>query len=301
MDMKIVQVGILIALVVVGALLFLVWRGQQQPSETAVVTSEQPPAVTPEQAAPPPSAETPIEPGPAAASPVKTAKKPSAAPAWKPATQTPTPAALPAAQTPSVTPAAPSTPAPAPATESKPPVAAPPPPRKVTLEAGTLIPARLSETLDSSKMQVGDTFQAALDQPLVVEGLVIAERGARLTGKVAEVQQAGRVKGLSAIAVELVQFTTSDGQKVNVQTAAFRKEAEKTTKKDAAKVGIGAGVGAAIGAIAGGGKGAAIGAGVGGAAGTGTVLATRGQAAVLPVETKIEFRLSAPVTITEKR
>ena len=295
--MKIVQVGILVALVVVGALLFLVWKGQQQPSETAGVPSEQSPAAIPEQA-PPPSAEAPVEPAPAPASPVKPARKPSAAPAWKPATQTPTPAPSPEAQAPSATPAAPS--APAPAAESRPQVAAPPP-RKVTLEAGTLIPARLSETLDSSKMQVGDTFQASLDQPLVVEGLVIAERGAKLTGKVAEVQQAGRVRGLSAIAVELVQFTTSDGQKVNVQTSAFRKEAEKTTKKDAAKVGIGAGIGAAIGAIAGGGKGAAIGAGVGGAAGTGTVLATRGEAAVLPVETKIEFRLSAPVTITEKR
>lgn len=299
--MKIVQVGILIALVVVGALLFLVWKGQQQPSGTAGVTSEQAQAPVPEQAAPPVTAEAPVEPAPAPAAPVKSPKKPSPAATGKPAAQTPAPQATPAAQTPPEAKAAAPAQAPASSTESKPPAAAPPPPRKVTLEAGTLIPARLSETLDSSKMQAGDTFQATLDQPLVVEGLVIAERGSRLTGRIAEVQQAGRVKGLSAIAVELVQLTTSDGQKVNVQTAAFRKEAEKTTKKDAVKVGLGAGIGAAIGAIAGGGKGAAIGAGVGGAAGTGTVLATRGEAAVLPVETKIEFRLTAPVTITEKR
>jgi hypothetical protein len=63
-------------------------------------------------------------------------------------------------------------------------------------------------------------------------------------------------------------------------------------------VGIGAGVGAAIGAIAGGGKGAAIGAGAGGAAGTGTVLATRGDPAVLPSESLITFKLQAPVTVT---
>jgi hypothetical protein len=191
--------------------------------------------------------------------------------------------------------------APAPEVETKHSVPAPPPPRKVTLEAGTLISARLSETLDSAKMQSGDEFQATLDAPLVVEGLVIAERGAKLTGKVLEAQQAGRVKGLSAITVELAQLTTSDGQKVKVQTETFRKEAEKTTKKDATKVGIGAGIGAAIGAIAGGGKGAAIGAGVGGATGTGVVLATKGDSAVIPVETKIDFRLSAPVTVTEKR
>jgi len=60
-------------------------------------------------------------------------------------------------------------------------------------------------------------------------------------------------------------------------------------------------IGAAIGAIAGGGKGAAIGAGVGAAAGVGGAMATRGKPATLPTETRINFRLSAPVTVTEKR
>ena len=63
----------------------------------------------------------------------------------------------------------------------------------------------------------------------------------------------------------------------------------------------GAAGGAAIGAIAGGGKGAAIGAGAGGAAGAGTVLATRGKPAALPSETRITFRLAAPVTLTERK
>ena len=62
----------------------------------------------------------------------------------------------------------------------------------------------------------------------------------------------------------------------------------------------GAALGAIIGAMAGGGKGAAIGAGAGGAAGTGIVLATRGQATSLATETRLDFRLAAPVTITEQ-
>jgi len=61
-----------------------------------------------------------------------------------------------------------------------------------------------------------------------------------------------------------------------------------------------AGIGAIIGAIAGGGKGAAIGAGAGGAAGGGGVVATRNKAVSLPTESKISFRLGAPVTITER-
>ncbi len=176
----------------------------------------------------------------------------------------------------------------------------PPQPHTVTIPAGTTLSVRLGETLSTQRSRAGDTFTATLDQPLVVDGFVIAERGARAQGRVVESDPAGRVHGLAQLSLELTQINTSDGQKVRVNTAAFRKQAESTKKKDAAKVGIGAALGAAIGAIAGGGKGAAIGAGVGGAAGAGDVMLTRGQAAEIPVETRLSFRLSEPVTITEK-
>ena len=63
---------------------------------------------------------------------------------------------------------------------------------------------------------------------------------------------------------------------------------------------VGAAVGAVIGAAAGGGKGAAIGAGAGGGAGAGDVMLTRGKPATLPTETRITFRLRAPLTLTER-
>ncbi|MGH9657815.1 MAG: hypothetical protein ACRD96_04670, partial [Bryobacteraceae bacterium] len=99
----------------------------------------------------------------------------------------------------------------------------------------------------------------------------------------------------------LTQFTTSDGQRIEVRTETFAKKGPESKKEDAAKVGGGAALGAIIGAIAGGGKGAAIGAGVGGAAGAGTVAATRGKAAVLSSETRISFRLTEAVTVTERK
>jgi len=179
----------------------------------------------------------------------------------------------------------------------------PPPPRepnRVTLAAGTLITVRLAEALSSDKNTPGDAFAATLDSPVVAEGFVLAERGARLEGRVVEAEKAGRLKGVAHLGVQLVRFTTSDGQKVEIQTDTFAKEGPATVKEDAAKVGVAAGIGAAVGAIAGGGKGAAIGAAVGGAAGAGGVAATRGKAAELDVETRISFRLSAPVTVTEK-
>jgi hypothetical protein len=163
-----------------------------------------------------------------------------------------------------------------------------------------LLTVRLDEALSTERNQEGDTFRATLDSPLVVDGMVIAERGSRVEGRVVQTDKGGRVQGLARLAVAITSFTTSDGQKIKVQTESFARQAESSRKSDAAKIGAGAAIGAAIGAIAGGGKGAAIGAGVGGAAGTGGVLATRGKAAEIPVETRMSFRVRDPITVTEK-
>jgi hypothetical protein len=194
---------------------------------------------------------------------------------------------------------APAEPAPAVNVPPDPPVFAPPP-AQVTLRSGILLSARTVEGLSSERNQIGDTFTATLEQPLSVDGWVIAERGARLEGKIVQSQRAGRVKGLSNLAIELTQLVTSDGQRIPIQTETFEKRGESSTGQDAAKVGAVAAIGAAIGAIAGGGKGAGIGAAAGGAAGAGDVMLTRGKPAVLPAETHINFRLRNSVTITER-
>jgi hypothetical protein len=87
---------------------------------------------------------------------------------------------------------------------------------------------------------------------------------------------------------------TAGGRKLDLATNSISIQASPTKGKDAAKIGIGSGVGAAIGAIAGGGKGAAIGAAAGAGAGTGVVLATTGDAAVIPSETVLVFTLRSP-------
>jgi len=146
----------------------------------------------------------------------------------------------------------------------------------------------------------GDTFTASLYRELVVDGFVIAERGARVEGRVVAAERDGKVKGVSSLSVELARIHTSDGQDVAIQTDSFERRWDPHQRTDVEKVGGGAALGAIIGAIAGGGKGAAIGAGVGGGAGAGDVLLTR-KPATLPSETRITFRLRAPVTLTEKR
>lgn len=173
-------------------------------------------------------------------------------------------------------------------------------PETITLPAGTSIVVRVNSTLSSDKNLAGDTFTGTLDQPLVVNDMVIAERGARVDGKVVESTKAGRVKGTSLLSVALTRIRTSDGQNIAISTDPFVREGESSKKADAVKVGVGAAIGAAIGAIAGGGKGAGVGAASGGAAGGGVVLATRGKPVQIDVETKVPFRLANAVSITEK-
>jgi hypothetical protein len=183
-------------------------------------------------------------------------------------------------------------------TETAPP--APRTPHTLTIPANTVLAVRLGERLSSDKNHPGDTFAATLDQPLIVDGFVIGERGARVRGKVLESQPAGHGQGGASLSVHLIGLHTSDGQDVAIETERYHKEGPSAASDNLKKVGAGALIGAAIGAIAGGGKGAAIGAGAGTAAGGGAAAATRGKPAELPVETRLTFHLAQPVTLTER-
>jgi hypothetical protein len=181
---------------------------------------------------------------------------------------------------------------------ASPPPAPEPVPHTATLNAGILIPVRLVDGLSSDRNAAGDTFLATLDRELVADGFVIAERGARVEGRVVNVDRGSKMHGGATLVVELTRLHTSDNQNVAIQTETFEKRSEPNRTTDAEKIGGGAAIGAIIGAIAGGGKGAAIGAGAGAGAGAGDVLLTRKPAA-LPSETRMTFRLRNPVTLTE--
>ena len=168
-----------------------------------------------------------------------------------------------------------------------------PAPHVVTLQSGTNLVVRLIETVSTDHNYAGDTFHAALDVPLILDGFIIADKGSKVLGKISSAQKSG-------MQLTITEINTTDGQHVPVETSFCEKQAPGRGGEDAAKIGGGAALGAIIGAIAGGGKGAAIGAGVGGGAGTGAVLLSHGKAASLPAETQLTFQLTRPATITEK-
>lgn len=178
-------------------------------------------------------------------------------------------------------------------------VPAQPAAKPVTLPEGTQIVIRTTNTLTTKELKNGERFLATLHQPLVVDGVTLAAKGAEVEGVVVESDPGGRVKGVAQLGVALRSIQTAAG-KVEIQTGAYVTEAKSSVKKDVTRGAIMTGVGAAIGAIAGGGKGAAVGAGVGAGAGTATAVATRGEPAVIPAESVLTFRLKQPVTVTVK-
>ncbi|MBZ5496173.1 MAG: hypothetical protein LAP85_07195 [Acidobacteriia bacterium] len=174
----------------------------------------------------------------------------------------------------------------------------PPPPKPIVIPSGTRFEISLVDPINSAENKSGDTFKATLNQDLEADGKVIVPKGSTVAGKLIEVKQSGRVEGRAALSMTLTKITVGEAS-YPIQTNTLSFEAEKTTKQDATKIGIGAGLGAIIGAIAGGGKGAAIGAAVGGGAGTATVLATKGKEVKFQPEERFSFVLRSDLAIRQ--
>jgi hypothetical protein len=179
--------------------------------------------------------------------------------------------------------------------------AAPPPPRpvaqRVTIPAGTTIPVILTEALDTKTAQPNDVFHGTLAQDLVVNGIVAVPRGAAVQGQVVDAKGAAHFKGQSYLSIALTEMSAY-GRRIELQTDTYAQQGKARGKNTAEKTGGGAALGAIIGAIAGGGKGAAIGAIAGGGAGAGVNAVTRGQEVQIASESRLDFHLQAPVTVT---
>jgi hypothetical protein len=169
--------------------------------------------------------------------------------------------------------------------------------QQFTLDSGTVLPVILTEDLTSKSAQPNDVFHATLASDLISNGAVVVPRGSAVLGRVADVREAAHFKGNALLMIELTQLTAR-GRAISLVTDAYSKTGEGRGKNTLEKSGGGAALGAIIGAIAGGGKGAAIGAVAGGGAGAGVNAVTRGEQAELPSESRLEFRLQSPITVS---
>lgn len=233
--------------------------------------------------APPPAQAATVAPEPAPVAPVKehSAKTKTVVVERKPAPEPP--------------PVVRQTPAPAPAPVPVVAQAPPPPPapvtKTVTVAAGTYLPVRITQGLDSATTQTGDAFTGVISNDIVVDGWVALRQGTPVSGRVVEAKDAAHFKGSSLLSIELTSISRR-GERIAVSTEAFSKEGAGRGKNTATKAGVGAAAGAILGGIFGGGKGAAIGAAAGGAGGAGINAITRGEQVQIPTESLIRFRLT---------
>jgi BON domain len=175
--------------------------------------------------------------------------------------------------------------------------APPPPPKQVVVPADTTITVRMIDSVDSAVNKAGEVFHASLDAPLLVDNDTVVPAGADVFVRLAEASSAGHIKGQSQLRLELVKLEFQ-GQSYPLTSGTYSLAGASRGKDTAKKVGAGAVIGGLIGAIAGGGKGAAIGATVGGGAGGVYQASTNGKQVKVPSETRLNFQLEQPVTIT---
>jgi hypothetical protein len=166
----------------------------------------------------------------------------------------------------------------------------------VLVPAGVHLVVRMIDGIDSNRNQVGDSFQASLEDPLIVDSTQIAAKGTTVYGKLEQVKSAGRVQGQSELRLVLTGIVLN-GATHNIVTGEYDVQGSSRGHQTAKRAGIGAVAGGIIGAIAGGGKGAAIGAGVGAGAGTAVSVMTHGQQVHVPSETVLNFTLEQPVRL----
>jgi hypothetical protein len=158
-----------------------------------------------------------------------------------------------------------------------------------TLPSGSSIVVRTIDAIDSKSADVGRTFKASVDEPVIVNGKEVAGKGSDAVLKIVEAKTAGKLKGNAELSIMLVSVKSGD-QILPIESDNVTMESAGKGKGSAIKIGGGTAVGGVLGGVLGGRKGAAIGAGAGAGAGTIVAVAT-GPHVKIPPETRLKFKV----------
>ena len=157
----------------------------------------------------------------------------------------------------------------------------------------------LDQSLSTAENRPGDSLQASVAVPIVIDRKTVIPKDARVKGHVVDVQASGRLTGTARLVLTLDSVEV-DGESSTIATDDEGRIGKNHNKRNGILIGGGAGLGALIGGIAGGGKGVLIGGAAGAGAGTAGAAYTGKKDIRVPAETKLTFRLARPATISQK-
>lgn len=167
-----------------------------------------------------------------------------------------------------------------------------------TIDRGTSVEVRLADAISSDRNRAGDSFEALLATPLVVNGTVVAGEGSTVMGRIADVRRARLFGGHASVTLTLASIKLPDGRLVQIDTTRVQKSIAESPIIARTKIIPRAALGTVKGAL----NGAAQGAGFN----PNTLRASsesstvNGRVAVIPAGTEISFNLTTPVTLPTK-
>ena len=103
------------------------------------------------------------------------------------------------------------------------------------IPAGTPLTVHLRLALSSATSRSGDSFTAVLDEPLVIRGQIVAERGAILTGKVLDASASGQFENAGYLRLGLIAISIN-GRLVPIQTSSIFVKRGSHDKRNAAVI-----------------------------------------------------------------
>jgi hypothetical protein len=171
--------------------------------------------------------------------------------------------------------------------------------QQISVPAGTELQVRLNESLSTNRDVSGDSFQATVAEPVVIEGKTVIPKDAPVKGRIVSVRESGRLTGVARMRLEL-KSVEINGSEYELNTSNYSRHGGNHRKRNWGFIGGGAGGGALIGALAAGGKGAAIGGPIGAGAGIAAATLTGKKDFVLPAESLLTFELVQPLRVEVK-
>jgi hypothetical protein len=146
------------------------------------------------------------------------------------------------------------------------PAPSPTPTPEVTVPAGTELEVRMQNSLSSATASAGENFEAVLQEPLVINGEVIAPDGTDVIGRVVAVCRSGRLHQPGYLRITLISLNLK-GQQTPLSTSSFFVQGASHKKRNWERIG----------------------------GATGAALATGKKDIAIEVESHITFRLTRPL------